>query len=164
MLTELKSRNPVDDRAAEAYRTVNEQQASRPTQQLCDSMCKKHCKTHFQHHCAALALLCACLLVPQAAQNLTIQLPTNSTSNFITNVVITSISSNSTKIADVLLTDSYYSYTPTQRAAIVNFVQQGAGLVLGGQAWWVPTCVHGCFVCCVLKPWLLVLEKPFCSI
>jgi hypothetical protein len=70
--------------------------------------------------------------------NVTIQRPTNFSSNELTNAQLTFIGSGSTKIADVLLTDSYSSFTPTQRAAFVNFVQQGAGLVLGGQAWCVP--------------------------
>lgn len=66
---------------------------------------------------------------------MTIQFPTGYGNNVLTNVEL--LGSGTTKIADVLLTDSYSSFTALQRTAIVGFVQQGAGLVLGGQAWCV---------------------------
>lgn len=64
----------------------------------------------------------------------TIQFPTGRTSHSLSDV--SALGSGSTRIADVLLTDSYQAYTDTQRANTVAFVQQGGGIVLGGQAWY----------------------------
>lgn len=69
----------------------------------------------------------------QAAQGVSVQLPTGFTSHVLNDVSV--LGSGSSRIADVLLTDSYKAFSAAQRAAIVTFVQQGAGLVLGGQAW-----------------------------
>lgn len=63
----------------------------------------------------------------------TIDFPTGLTSHSLSDLSV--LGSGSTRIADVLLTNSYQGYTDTQRANTVAFVQQGAGLVLGGQAW-----------------------------
>lgn len=71
----------------------------------------------------------------QTALGFTILPPTGFTSHVLSNA---SVLGGSTKIADVLLTDSYTSYTTGQRSAIMDFIQrQGSGLVLGGQAWCV---------------------------
>jgi hypothetical protein len=74
-----------------------------------------------------------CLL--QTALGFTIQLPTGMSSHILSDV--SALGSGSSRIADVLLTDSYTAYTETQRANTVAFLQQGAGMVTGGQAWWV---------------------------
>jgi hypothetical protein len=73
-------------------------------------------------------------LSAQAAQGISIQFPTGLSSHVLSDVAVLG-SSSSSKIADVLLTDSYTAFTEAQRSTIVTFVHQGAGLVLGGQAW-----------------------------
>lgn len=69
----------------------------------------------------------------QAAQGITLQFPRGLTSHSVSDISV--LGSGSSRIADVLLTDSYKAFTPTQQAAIVLFVQTGGGLVIGGQAW-----------------------------
>lgn len=84
--------------------------------------------------------LCAALCLLQTALGFTIQLPTGMSSHTLTDV--SALGSGSSRIADVLLTDSYTAYTDTQRANTVAFLQQGAGMVTGGQAWWVAAAWH----------------------
>jgi hypothetical protein len=69
----------------------------------------------------------------QAAQGITLRFPTGLANHWVSDV--STLGSGSSRIADVLLTDSYKSFTAAQRAAIVTFVQTGGGLVIGGQAW-----------------------------
>ena len=70
----------------------------------------------------------------QTALGFNIAFPTGLTTNVLNDVSVLT-NANGTRIADVLLTNSYASYTTAQRSAIVSFVQAGTGLVLGGQAW-----------------------------
>lgn len=98
--------------------------------------------------CTSQSAACCCLFcdamqpaqqhlhTKQTALGFTINFPTGLTTNVINDVSVLT-NANGVRIADVLLTDSYKSYTTAQRSAIVSFVQAGAGLVLGGQAWCV---------------------------
>lgn len=72
----------------------------------------------------------------QTALGFSITNPTGYTSNFLGDVSVLAAGTNTSRVADVLLTDSYFAFTASQRASLVTFVQQlGGGLVLGGQAW-----------------------------
>lgn len=66
----------------------------------------------------------------QAAIGVTISLPTGFTSHFIP---AASLGSGTSAVADVWFTDSYKAYTISEQTTIRTFVQQGGGLVLGGQ-------------------------------
>lgn len=67
---------------------------------------------------------------------MTIQPPTGYASNVLSDVSVLTGGAGGARIADVLLTDSYTSFSAAQRAAITAFLgQQAGGLVLGGQAW-----------------------------
>lgn len=71
----------------------------------------------------------------QTALGFTISFPTGYSTNYIAVSALTG-NSSADRVADVLLTDGYTSFTDTQRATIAKFLkQQDGGLVIGGQAW-----------------------------
>ena len=59
-------------------------------------------------------------------------LPTGSTSH---SIAASNLGSGATAVADVWFTNPYTAYTAAEQTAIRTFVQQGGGLVLGGQGW-----------------------------
>ena len=79
-----------------------------------------------------LPILIPCL---QTALGFTINFPTGFSTNYIAVSALTGNSSVN-RVADVLLTDGYTSFTDAQKSTIANFLkQQDGGLVMGGQAW-----------------------------
>jgi hypothetical protein len=74
-----------------------------------------------------------CSLPVQAALDITITNPTGYSTSFFND--LSNLGSGATRIADVVLSQSYTSFGATEKAAVTSFLESGGGLVIGGQAW-----------------------------
>jgi len=74
-----------------------------------------------------------CSLALQATLGITITNPTGYNTPFFSNLL--ALGSGATRIADVVVSQSFTNYGSTEKAVISSFLQSGGGLVLGGQAW-----------------------------
>jgi hypothetical protein len=72
-------------------------------------------------------------LPSQASLGFNITFPSGYTTHFLSS--LTGLGTGATRIADVVLTNSYKVYAGAEKDAITSFLQAGGGLVIGGQAW-----------------------------
>jgi hypothetical protein len=72
-------------------------------------------------------------LPSQASLGFNITFPSGYTTHFLSS--LTGLGTGATRIADVVLTNSYKVYAGAEKDAITSFLQTGGGLVIGGQAW-----------------------------